>query len=62
MINVYPVRVEATDEDHNVLFCLQTQDEHCCTIEVRNPLILGHDNLEQVLTAVRRGVAMLELK
>lgn len=62
MIDVYPTRIEATDEDHNILFALQLEDGGCCTIEVKNPLILNSANLEQVLTAVRRGVHMLGLE
>ena len=62
MINVYPTRIEAVDKDGNILFALQMEDAHCCTIEVKNPLVLSKDNLEQVLTAVRRGVQMLGLE
>jgi hypothetical protein len=38
------------------------EDPSCCTIEVKNPLVLSKHNLENVLTAVRRGVHMLELE
>jgi hypothetical protein len=62
MINVYPTRIEAVDEDQNVLFVLSTEDSHCCTMHIREPLILSNGNLEQVLTAVRRGVQMLGLE
>jgi hypothetical protein len=62
MINVYPTRIEAADENQRVLFALQMEDAHCCTIEVKNPLVLSKSNLEQVLTAVRRGVQMLGLE
>lgn len=62
MIDVYPTRVEAVDEDKNVLFILEMEDQHCCTIQVKNPLVLSNHNLEQVLTAVRRGVQMLGLE
>jgi hypothetical protein len=62
MIDVYPTRIEAVDEDQNVLFALQMEDSQCCTIEVKNPLLLSNHNLEQVLTAVRRGVQMLGLE
>ncbi len=62
MINVYPTRIEATDEDHNVLFVLETQDANCCTIEIKNPMILSNGNLEGVLNAVRRGVRMLKME
>ena len=62
MIDVYPTRIEAVDEDHNVLFVLSTEDTHCCTMHVRSPILLSKQNLEQVLTAVRRGVHMLGLE
>jgi hypothetical protein len=38
------------------------EDAHCCTIEIKNPLVLSNHNLEQVLTAVRRAVQMLGLE
>lgn len=62
MIDVYPTRIEAVDEDKNILFVLQVEDAHCCTIHIRNPILLSNSNLEQVLTAVRRGVQMLGLE
>jgi hypothetical protein len=62
MIDVYPTRIEAADEDGNILFALQMEDAHCCTIEIKNPLILSNHNMEPVLTAVRRGVQMLGLE
>lgn len=62
MIDVYPTRIEACDKDKNVLFILEMEDAHCCTIQIKNPLMLSNGNLEQVLTAVRRGVQMLELE
>ena len=62
MINVYPTRIEACDDDKNVLFILEMEDQYCCTLQVKNPLLLSNHNLEQVLTAVRRGVSMLELE
>jgi hypothetical protein len=62
MIDVYPTRIEACDEDKNVLFILEMEDQYCCTIQVKNPLVLSNHNLEQVLTAVRSGVQMLRLE
>jgi hypothetical protein len=62
MIDVYPTRIEAVDEDHNVLFSLNMEDAHCCTMHIRSPILLSNANLEQVLTAVRRGVQMLGLE
>jgi hypothetical protein len=62
MIDVYPTRIEAVDEDGDVLFVLSTEDRDCCTIHVKTPILLSNRNLEQVLTAVRRGVKMLGLE
>lgn len=62
MIDVYPTRIEACDEDKNVLFILEMEDAHCCTIQIKNPLMLSNSNLEKVLTAVRSGVKMLGLE
>jgi len=62
MIDVYPTRIEAVDEDKNVLFVLSTEDAQCCTMHVRAPIALSNANLEQVLTAVRSGVKMLGLE
>ena len=62
MIDVYPTRIEATDENQRVLFVLEMEDAYCCTLQVKNPLMLSSHNLEQVLTAVRRGVQMLGLE
>jgi hypothetical protein len=62
MIDVYPTRIEAVDEDKNVLFVLSTEDAQCCTMHVRAPILLHKQNLEKVLTAVRRGVQMLGLE
>jgi hypothetical protein len=62
MINVYPTRIEACDEERRVLFILEMEDAYCCTLQIKNPLMLSNANLEQVLTAVRSGVKMLGLE
>jgi hypothetical protein len=62
MIDVYPTRVEACGADGKVLFVLEMVDEFCCTLQVKNPLVLANGNLEQVLTAVRSGMHMLGLE
>ena len=62
MIDVYPTRIEAVDEDQNVLFVLSTEDAQCCTMHIKSPILLSKQNLEQTLTAIRRGVQMLELE
>jgi len=62
MIKVRPTRIEATDKDGDVVFVLSTEDAKCCTMHVKFPIALNNHNLEQVLTAVRSGVKMLELE
>jgi hypothetical protein len=62
MIDIYPTRIEAVDKDENLLFVLQMEDAHCCTMHIKSPIALSNANLEQVLTAVRRGVQMLGLE
>lgn len=62
MIDVYPTRIEACDEDENALFILEMEDRYCCTLQFKYPLHLNNHNLEQVLTAVRSGVKMLGLE
>jgi hypothetical protein len=62
MIDVYPTRIEACDEDGEVLFVLSTEDAQCCTMHIKSPILLSNANLEQVLTAVRSGVKMLGLE
>lgn len=62
MIDVYPTRIEACDEDKNVLFILEMEDQYCCTLQIKNPMLLSNSNLEKVLTAVRSGVKMLGLE
>jgi hypothetical protein len=62
MIDIYPTRIEAVDEDQNILFVLSTEDAQCCTMHIKSPILLSKQNLEQTLTAIRRGVHMLELE
>lgn len=62
MIKVYPTRIEAEDENHNVLFSINMEDANCCTLHIKDPILLNNQNLEQVLTAVRSGVKMLGLE
>jgi hypothetical protein len=61
MISVYATKVEAVDEDNNILFRLEMQDENCCTMTITHSLLLNNDNLEETLEAVREGVKLLKL-
>ena len=60
MIDVYPVKIEATDENGFVQFTMETQDEHCATVEFRTTI--GPGNVDELVAAMRRAVVMLELK
>ena len=62
MIDVYPTRVQAIDEEGQVLFILHLEDGGCCTMHIKSPILLDQSNLEKVLTAVRRGMQMLGLE
>ena len=62
MISVYATKVEAVDEDNNVLFTLEMIDEEACTIEVKKPMVLSNGNLEEVLESVRHAMILLNLK
>ena len=60
MINVYPVKIEAVDEDGQVQFTMETQDEHCAMVDIRT--VIGPNNIDQLTAAMRRAVVMLELE
>jgi hypothetical protein len=62
MISIYATKVEAVDEDHNILFTLELLDEAACTIEMKKPMVLSNGNLEEVLQAVRQAVKLLRLE
>jgi hypothetical protein len=62
MIDVYATEVEAVDEDRNLLFTLKMMDEYCCTMTIKDSLLLSNGNLEEVLGAVRQAVKMLRLE
>lgn len=62
MISVYSTKVEAVDEDHNVLFTLEMIDKAACTIEIKKPMVLSSSNLEEMLEAVRQAVKLLKLE
>ena len=60
MINVYPVKVQAYDaETNDVLFTVETSDKGAATVEFNTTI--GPNNIHEVVAAMRRAVAMLEL-
>ena len=58
-IQIYPTRVEAVNKCGDLMFNLETFDEHTCKLDMNG--LIGPNNLDDVLDAIRRGVAMLEL-
>ena len=60
MINVYPIKVEAVDEDGEVQFSMETFDSHAAIVTIRTTIGLG--NIDELTAALRRAVVMLELK
>ena len=59
-ITLYPTRIEAVDEAGDAVFHLETFDEHTCKVDMNG--LIGPNNLDDILDAIRRGVAMLELE
>jgi hypothetical protein len=58
-IRVYPVKIEAVDENDELMFTLETFDEYVAHLNVK--VMLGEDNLEEFIGALRKGVTLLEL-
>lgn len=60
MIKIYPVKVEAIDDDtSDLLFKMETLDSECAIVEMKTAIT--KQNMERILTAVRSAVHMLEL-
>jgi len=59
-IKVYPVKIEAVDEDNELAFTLEAFDECMAQIDIKT--LLGEDNIEDVIAAIRQALALLELK
>lgn len=61
MIDVYPVKIEALDELNEIVFTLETFDEHTATLEIKT-LIAPGKSLSELFEAIRNGVDMMKLK
>ena len=59
-ITLYPTRIEAVDKAGDLVFHLETFDEYTCKLDMNG--VIGPNNLDDVLDAIKRGVAMLELE
>ena len=60
MIKVYPVKIEAVDDEGELTFIMQAIDAHAATIELKT--VIRPDNIEQLVDAMRKAVQMLELE
>lgn len=60
MITVYPVKIEAVDETGELQFTMESFDEFASSIEIK--VLIGPANIDNLTAAMRRAVAMLELK
>ena len=60
MINVYPIKIEAVNENGEVQFSMETFDSHAAIVTIRTTV--GPGNIDELTAAMRRAVVMLELK
>lgn len=59
MIKVYPVKIEATDEDNRVMFTVEVMDGISALIEMKT--VVGNADMDSLTAAMRRAIVMLEL-
>jgi hypothetical protein len=62
MIDVYPTKVEARDENGQVLLTIELEDDGACTVHIKNPASLNQPTLSKVLIAMQRGVQILKIE
>lgn len=60
MICVYPIEIEAVDEDWNPVFKLRTFDENCATLTVG--AMISPSNIDEFCQALQKALALLELE
>ena len=59
-ITLYPTHIEAVDETGHPVFHLETFDEYTCSLKFDG--LIGPGNLTEILSAIRAGLEMLDLK
>jgi hypothetical protein len=60
MIKVYPVKIEAYDEEkETVVFTIEAFDSFCAEVTMKQEIT--NESIENVTAALRRAVQMLEL-
>lgn len=60
MIKIYPVKIEAIDEAGDLAFTMETFDQHAASVDIRT--VIGPDNIDELVAAMRSAVQMLELE
>ena len=60
MICVYPVEIEAVDEEGNPIFKLKTFDEYSATLTVNS--LISPTDVDEFCQALQKSVTLLELK
>ena len=60
MITVYPIEIEAVDEENTLMFRLKTFDENCAIL--KTDIEISNSNVDSFCQALKDSVAMLNLK
>lgn len=60
MIKVYPIKIEAADDDNNIAFSMECFDEMAATLDVK--MLISNDNVEDFISALRESVRLLTIK
>lgn len=60
MINVYPTKIEATNELGQVMFRMKMFDEHSSSIDIET--LLSPSSVDELFAAIREGMAMMKLE
>ena len=60
MIKIYPVKIEAIDEAGDLAFTMETFDKSAASVDIKT--VIGPDNIDELVAAMRSAVQMLELE
>lgn len=60
-MKVYPVKIEAVDDTGELVFTVETFDEHTATIELKQTLYSEH-SLCELFDGLRNAFSMLDLE
>ncbi len=59
-IRLYPIEIEAVNEDENAVFKLRTFDERCATLTVDS--VITPANIDEFCEALKQALTLLELE